>query len=91
MGLARPAAGCVVHGDLHFRQVLVEGGELSGVIDWGDVCRGDPSVDFPLYWSSLTTEGRAEFRRLLDAYHDAKVRGEFPGVQTISRPYWAKR
>ena len=36
-------------------------------------------------------EGRAEFRRLLDAYHDAKTRGEFPGVQTISRPYWAKR
>lgn len=36
-------------------------------------------------------EGRAEFRRLLDAYHDAKTRGDFPGVQTISRPYWAKR
>ena len=36
-------------------------------------------------------EGRSEFRRLLDAYHDAKTRGEFPGVQTISRPYWAKR
>ena len=36
-------------------------------------------------------EGRAEFRRLLDSYHDAKTRGEFPGVQTISRPYWAKR
>ncbi len=37
------------------------------------------------------SEGRAEFRRLLDAYHDASTRGEFPGVQTISRPYWAKR
>ena len=36
-------------------------------------------------------EGRTEFRRLLDSYHDARVRGEFPGVQTISRPYWAKR
>jgi hypothetical protein len=31
------------------------------VIDWGDVCRGDPSVDLPLYWSSLTPEGRADF------------------------------
>jgi aminoglycoside phosphotransferase (APT) family kinase protein len=50
-----------VHGDLHFRQVLIERGELSGVIDWGDVCRGDPSVDFPLYWSSLTAAGRADF------------------------------
>ena len=28
----------LVHGDLHLRHVLVEGGPISGVIDWGDVC-----------------------------------------------------
>ena len=35
-------------------------------------------------------EGRAEFRRLIDAYHDANVRQEFPGVQSVQRPYWKK-
>lgn len=34
--------------------------------------------------------GKAEFRRLLDAYHDAKVRQEFPGIQLVQRPYWKK-
>jgi aminoglycoside phosphotransferase (APT) family kinase protein len=56
---------CVVHGDLHFRHVLIDEGAISGVIDWGDVCRGDPSVDFPLYWCALSPAGREAF---LDAY-----------------------
>ena len=55
----------MVHGDLHFRHVLIDGGAISGVIDWGDVCRGDPSVDFPLYWCALSPAGREAF---LDAY-----------------------
>ena len=40
--LRRPSALVLVHGDLHLRHVLVEGGSISGVIDWGDVCRADP-------------------------------------------------
>jgi aminoglycoside phosphotransferase (APT) family kinase protein len=60
---AEPAA--LVHGDLHFRHVLVDGGALSGVIDWGDVCRADPAVDLQLVWSLLPPAGRAAF---LDAY-----------------------
>ena len=59
------APSCVVHGDLHFRHVLIDAGAISGVIDWGDVCRGDPSVDFPLYWCALSPAGREAF---LDAY-----------------------
>lgn len=60
---AEPVA--LVHGDLHFRHVLVDGGAISGVIDWGDVCRGDPSMDLPLYWCALSPAGREAF---LDAY-----------------------
>ncbi|HJQ74908.1 MAG TPA: phosphotransferase [Gaiellaceae bacterium] len=60
---AEPTA--VVHGDLHFRQVLVHEGELSGVIDWVDVCRADPGQDFVPYWSLLPPRARAE---LLDEY-----------------------
>lgn len=35
-------------------------------------------------------EGREEFRRLIDSYHDAKVRQDFPGVQSCQRPNWRK-
>ena len=45
--------------------MLIDGGAISGVIDWGDVCRGDPSVDLPLYWCALSPAGREAF---LDAY-----------------------
>jgi aminoglycoside phosphotransferase (APT) family kinase protein len=55
----------VVHGDLHFRHVLVEGGRVTGVIDWGDLCRSDPAIDLPLLWAFVPPEGRTAF---LDAY-----------------------
>ena len=54
-------AQAVLHGDLHTRHVLVEDGHLSAVIDWGDVCVGDPSIDLQLAWSLLPPAGRARF------------------------------
>ena len=51
----------VAHGDLHLRHVLVERGTLSGVIDWGDMCRSDPAIDLMLVWSLLTPAGRGRF------------------------------
>ena len=59
------ALPAVVHGDLHFRHVLVEGGRVTGVIDWGDVCRSDPAIDLHLLWSFLPPESRPAF---LEAY-----------------------
>ena len=50
-----------LHGDLHLRHVLVEGGALAGVIDWGDTCVGDPSIDLQIAWSLLSAEGRVRF------------------------------
>src|SRR5207247_10901868 len=55
----------IVHGDLHFRQVLADGGRVTGVIDWVDVCRSDPAIDLSIAWSFLSAEGRARF---LEAY-----------------------
>src|SRR3954470_2197755 len=50
--LPKPDPVSVVHGDLHFRHLLVDDhGALSGVIDWGDVFRGDPAIDLTLLWS----------------------------------------
>jgi aminoglycoside phosphotransferase (APT) family kinase protein len=43
--------------------VLVAAGDLSGVIDWGDVCRADPAVDLMLVWSLLPRAGRDSFMR----------------------------
>jgi aminoglycoside phosphotransferase (APT) family kinase protein len=51
----------LLHGDLHVRHVLVGGGALSGVIDWGDVCVGDAAIDLALHWSFLSPAGRAAF------------------------------
>jgi aminoglycoside phosphotransferase (APT) family kinase protein len=51
----------VCHGDLHFRQVLVDGTELSGIVDWIDVCRSDPAVDLSIAWSLFPADARAAF------------------------------
>jgi aminoglycoside phosphotransferase (APT) family kinase protein len=63
--LPPPEPPVVVHGDLHFRHLLVDRGAAAGVIDWGDVCRADPAIDLPLLWSFVPPEGRAAF---LDTY-----------------------
>jgi aminoglycoside phosphotransferase (APT) family kinase protein len=63
--LPPPEAQAVVHGDLHFRHLLVNGRVASGVIDWGDVCRADPAIDLPLFWSIVPPERRGAF---LDSY-----------------------
>ena len=56
----------LVHGDLHARHVLVAGdGTAAGVIDWGDVALGDPSVDLSIGYASFTGSARLAF---LDAY-----------------------
>jgi aminoglycoside phosphotransferase (APT) family kinase protein len=63
--LPPPTELALVHGDLHFRHVLVADGAASGVIDWGDTCRSDPAIDLQLVWSFLPPESRGAF---LDAY-----------------------
>ena len=61
LGLPPPEPRAVCHGDLHFRHVLVDGGRVSGVIDWIDLCRGEPALDLQLTWSVLPPEARGAF------------------------------
>lgn len=61
-GGPRLPATAVVHGDLHFRHVLVdEHDDFAGVIDWGDMHLGDPAVDLMIAWGLLPPRARAEF------------------------------
>jgi aminoglycoside phosphotransferase (APT) family kinase protein len=52
----------VLHGDLHFRHLLVdERGAPSGVIDWGDMSRGDPAIDLSLVFSLVPASAHGDF------------------------------
>lgn len=47
---------CWIHGDLHALNVLADEGVLSAVIDWGDICAGDPATDLAALWSLLPNQ-----------------------------------
>ena len=56
----------VSHGDLHIRHLLVnENGRAAGVIDWGDLCVADRSVDLSLAYGGFSGPARTA---LLSAY-----------------------
>jgi aminoglycoside phosphotransferase (APT) family kinase protein len=66
--LRGPQPRAVCHGDLHFRQLLVDRDALTGIVDWVDLCRSDPGVDLSLAFGFLPPGAR---RELLDEYGDA--------------------
>ncbi len=39
-----------LHGDLHPRNILVENGVITGIIDWGDMTSGDIATDIASIW-----------------------------------------
>jgi len=57
----RSAADSWLHGDLHPRNVIVRDGVIAGIIDWGDLCRGDPATDLAVAWTVLPAPERALF------------------------------
>ena len=54
-----------IHGDLDRRNVLVENGRLSGVVDFGGLAVGDPASDVMAAWKTLRPEERDGFRAAL--------------------------
>lgn len=50
-----------LHGDLHPANVLVEHGALSAVIDFGDICAGDPATDLAGAWMLLPASSLPTF------------------------------
>ncbi len=64
---ARPWQGppMWLHGDLHPANILVADGMVSAVIDFGDVCAGDPAADLGAAWMLLP---RSVMPRFVAAY-----------------------
>jgi len=60
------------HGDLHPGNLLVDdAGALAGLIDFGDVCCGDPAVDLAVAWLAMDDVARAAFVAELVEVDDA--------------------
>lgn len=53
------------HGDVAEGNLLLDGGQLAAVIDFGTCGVGDPSCDLAVAWTLLTAEGRQVFRERL--------------------------
>jgi aminoglycoside phosphotransferase (APT) family kinase protein len=51
-----------IHGDLDRRNLLVDQGRLSAVIDFGCLGVGDPACDFMVAWKLFPSESRDPFR-----------------------------
>ncbi|MGV9611031.1 aminoglycoside phosphotransferase family protein [Nocardia xishanensis] len=57
-----------LHGDLHPANVIVRDGMLAGVIDFGEMCAGDPATDLSAAWILLPAGAASRF---FDAYGPA--------------------
>lgn len=64
-----------IHADLQPGNVLLAGGRLSAVIDFGCMGLGDPAVDLIAAWYLLTADARGVFRTALDVDDAAWSRG----------------
>ncbi len=56
-----------LHGDLHARNVLVDRGRISGIIDWGDITAGDIATDLAAIWMLFTD--RTSRQQVIAAYN----------------------
>lgn len=63
-----------VHGDLHPANVVVAGGTLAGVVDFGDLFAGDPAVDLAAAWVLLPDGAAARFLTAYGRADEATVR-----------------
>lgn len=64
-----------MHGDLHPANLLITGGKLTGVIDFGLLAVGDPAVDLMAAWTFLSGPARHAFRTALPADEATWERG----------------
>jgi aminoglycoside phosphotransferase (APT) family kinase protein len=63
------------HGDIAQGNLLLGGGQLAAVIDFGTCGVGDPSCDLAVAWMLLTGDGRRAFRERLSVDDATWARG----------------
>lgn len=63
------------HGDFHTGNLLVSGGRVSAVIDFGGLGVGDPACDLTVAFSLMAAETRAVFRETLGVDEPTWTRG----------------
>lgn len=78
------------HGDLLPGNLLIEGGRLSSVIDFGGLGVGDPACDLMIAWSLFSGENRDTFRAALEVDDAtwARGRGHALSQALIFIPYY---
>jgi aminoglycoside phosphotransferase (APT) family kinase protein len=91
--LAAPAwdgAPVWVHGDLMPANLLLRGGELTGVLDWGGAGLGDPAIDLQPAWNLLSGRSRPVFRDELEVDDASWERGRGWALWTgiVALPYY---
>ncbi|MER7079167.1 Predicted kinase, aminoglycoside phosphotransferase (APT) family [Saccharopolyspora kobensis] len=72
-----------LHGDLHPANVLTEDGTICGVIDFGDLCAGDPAHDLAAAWILLPDGGAEHFHRAYQPAADAAMLRRARGCAVI--------
>ena len=66
---------CWVHGDLYPKHLLLdEAQRLSGIIDWGDLRRGDRAIDLAIAYGLFAPPARARFFEALGGVDEATHR-----------------
>jgi aminoglycoside phosphotransferase (APT) family kinase protein len=64
-----------VHGDIGVGNLLVKNGQLSAVIDFGQLAVGDPACDLAISWTLFKDENREAFRSKINLDADTWARG----------------
>jgi aminoglycoside phosphotransferase (APT) family kinase protein len=81
-----------IHSDLLRPNLLVAGGRLRAVIDFGSAGVGDPAADVIAAWSVFSNTGRTAFRGALDVDHGTwnRARGLALHQAAMIIPYYPK-
>lgn len=63
-----------IHGDFAIGNILMDGGKLSAVIDFGGAAVGDPACDLVIAWTYLSGKAREIFISKMDMEQDTWLR-----------------
>ena len=69
------ASDCWYHGDLVAENLLTNRGHLTGVLDFGGLAIGDPTIDLHGVWELLGPSAREVFRKRLNVEDSEWLRG----------------